>query len=160
MWKKILVPLDGSDLAELALPYAQELADAFNSELTLLYVGEASEEQYLHMYELYLEKMAVQTKKLVKRVSPVVISGKNPAEGIVKYTEKNDVRLIVMASHGSSGIIPWAKGGIASEVIDAIGVAVMMAMVCRPPQWAALNRRVAGDRKYELPDSIGFICVV
>ena len=126
MWKKILVPLDGSDLAELALPYAQELADAFNSELTLLYVGEASEEQYLHMYELYLEKMAMQTKKQVKRVSPVVISGKKPAEGIVKYTEKNDIRLIVMASHGSSGIIPWAKGGIASKVIEAVGVPLLL----------------------------------
>ena len=125
MWKKILVPLDGSDLAELALPYAQELADAFNSELTLLYVGEASEKEYLHMYELYLEKMAVQTKKLVKRVSPVVISGK-PVEGIVKYTEKNDIRLIVMASHGSSGIVPWAKGGIASKVIEAVGVPLLL----------------------------------
>ena len=125
MWKKILVPLDGSDTAELALPYAQELAGAFNSELILLYVGKSSEEEYLHMHELYLEKMAVQTKKVIKRVSPVVISGK-PAEGIVKYTEKNDIRLIVMASHGHSGIIPWATGGIASKVIDAIGVPLLL----------------------------------
>jgi len=125
MWKKILVPLDGSDTAELALPYAQELAGAFNSELILLYVGKSSEEEYLHMHELYLEKMAVQTKKVIKRVSPVVISGK-PAEGIVKYTEKNDIRLIVMASHGHSGIIPWATGGIASKVIDSIGVPLLL----------------------------------
>jgi nucleotide-binding universal stress UspA family protein len=125
MWKKILVPLDGSELAELALPYAHELADAFNSELTLLYVGESSEEQYLHMHQLYLEKMAVQTKKLVRRVTPVVVPGK-PVEGIVKYTEKNDIRLIVMASHGSSGIVPWAKGGIASKVIGAVGVPLLL----------------------------------
>jgi nucleotide-binding universal stress UspA family protein len=125
MWKKILVPLDGSDLAELALPYAEELATAFKSELILLYVGKASEEQYLNMHRLYLEKMAVQTKKAVKRVSPVVIPGK-PAEAIVKYTERNDIRLIVMASHGRSGIIPWAKGGIASKVIDGVGVPLLL----------------------------------
>jgi nucleotide-binding universal stress UspA family protein len=124
MWKKILVPLDGSDLAELALPYAKELAGAFNSELILLYVSEADDE-HLHMHQLYLEKLAGQMKKMVKRVSPVVISGK-PVEEIVKYTEKSDIRLIVMASHGRSGIIPWATGGIASKVIDAIGVPLLL----------------------------------
>ncbi len=125
MWKKILVPLDGSDLAELALPYAEELAAAFKSELILLYVGEASEQEYLHMHELYLEKMTVQTEKVIKRVSPVVVSGK-PAEAIVKYTEKNDIRLIVMASHGSSGIVPWATGGVASKVIEGVGVPLLL----------------------------------
>jgi nucleotide-binding universal stress UspA family protein len=125
MWKKILVPLDGSDLAELALPYAQELAGAFNSELVLLYVSGPADEEHLHMHQLYLEKLAGQTKKLVKKVSHLVISGK-PAEEIVKYTEKNDIRLIIMASHESSGIIPWATGGIASKVIDAIGVPLLL----------------------------------
>jgi nucleotide-binding universal stress UspA family protein len=124
MWKKILVPLDGSDLAELALPYAQELAGTFNSELVLLYVSEADEE-HLHMHQLYLERLAVQMKKQLKRVSPVVIPGKTVGE-IVKYTEKNDIRLIVMASHGSSGTIPWAKGGIADKVIDATGVPLLL----------------------------------
>src|SRR4030042_2555591 len=99
MWQKILVPLDGSDLAELALPYAQELVSAVDSELILLYVSEPAEHEYLHMHQLYLEKVAVQMKKLVKRVSPLVVSGK-PAEEIVNYTEKNDIGLIIMASHG------------------------------------------------------------
>jgi nucleotide-binding universal stress UspA family protein len=125
MWKRILVPLDGSDLAELALPYAQELAVAFNSELILLHVSEPDEEEYLHMHQLYLEKIAGQTKKLVKRVTPALISGK-PFEEIVKYTEKNDIRLIVMASHGHSGLIPWAKEGIADRVIDATGVPLLL----------------------------------
>jgi nucleotide-binding universal stress UspA family protein len=125
MWQKILVPLDGSELAELALPYAQELASTFNSELILFYVSEAAEEEYLHMHQLYLEKIAVPMKKVVKRVSPLVISGKT-VEEIVKYTEKNDIGLIIMASHGHSGIIPWAKGGIASKVIEATGVPLLL----------------------------------
>jgi nucleotide-binding universal stress UspA family protein len=125
MWKKILVPLDGSDLAELALPYARELADAFNSELVLLYVSEPADEEHLHMHQLYLERLAVQMKKQLKRVSPVVTSGKT-VEEIVKYTEKNDIRLIVMASHGRSGIIPWATGSVASKVTDATGVPLLL----------------------------------
>jgi nucleotide-binding universal stress UspA family protein len=125
MWKKILVPLDGSDLAELALPYATELAGTFNSELVLLYVSEEDEE-HLHMHQLYLERLAVQMKKQqLKRISPVVIAGKT-VEEIVKYTEKNDIRLIIMASHGRSGIIPWAKEGVASKVIDAVGVPLLL----------------------------------
>jgi nucleotide-binding universal stress UspA family protein len=131
MWKKILVPLDGSDLAELALPYAQELVSAFDSELILLYVSEPAEHEYLHMHQLYLEKVAVQMKKLVKRVSPLVVSGK-PAEEIVKYTEKNDIGLIIMASHGRSGIIPWATGGIASKVIDATSVPLLLIKTTKP----------------------------
>jgi nucleotide-binding universal stress UspA family protein len=125
MWKKILVPLDGSDLAELALPYAQELADAFNSELVLLYVSEPSDEEHLHMHQLYLKELTDQMKKRVKRLSPVVMEGKT-VEEIVKYTEKNDIRLIVMATHESSGIIPWAKEGVASKVIDAVGVPLLL----------------------------------
>jgi nucleotide-binding universal stress UspA family protein len=127
MWKKILVPLDGSDLAELALPYAEELAGAFNSEIILLYVSEPADEEHLHMHQLYIERLAVQMKKRkkLKRVSPVVVEGKT-VETIVKYTEKNDIRLILMASHGSSGIIPWAKEGVASKVIDGVGVPLLL----------------------------------
>jgi nucleotide-binding universal stress UspA family protein len=119
MWKKIMVPLDGSDLAELALPYAKELAGAFNSELVLLYVSEPADDEHLHMHQLYLERLAVQMKKKqqLKRVSPVVISGKT-VEGIVKYTEKNDVRFIIMASRGSPNI--------ASKVIEATGVPLLL----------------------------------
>jgi nucleotide-binding universal stress UspA family protein len=127
MWKKILVPLDGSDLAELALPYAKELAGAFNSELVLLYVTEPEDEEHLHMHQLYLERLAAQMKKKqqLKKVSPVVIAGK-PDEVIVKYTEKNDIRLIIMSTHEHSGIIPWAKEGVASKVIDAVGVSLLL----------------------------------
>ncbi len=125
MWKKILVPLDGSDLAELALPYAKELASAFNSELVLLYVSGPEDEERLHMHQLYLERLSVQMKKRLKRVSPVVIAGKT-VEEIVKYTDKNDIRLIVMATHESSGIIPWAKEGVADKVIDAVGVPLLL----------------------------------
>ncbi len=125
MWEKILVPLDGSDLAELALPYAEELAMAFNSEVVLLYVSEPAESQYRHMHQLYIEDVAVQVRSSIKKVTPVVLDG-SPAKEIIDYAEKNKVGLIVMASHGRSGIMPWAAGSVASKVLHTAKVPLLL----------------------------------
>ena len=67
MYHKILVPLDGSELAELALPYAEELASRLGSEITLIYVSESARDPYHHMHEFYLEKIVDATKHCVQR---------------------------------------------------------------------------------------------
>ncbi len=53
MFKKILVPLDGSALAEVALPHAEELAGRLGSEVTLVYVSELPVDPYQHMHPFY-----------------------------------------------------------------------------------------------------------
>ena len=131
MWEKILVPLDGSDLAELALPYAEELAAAFNSEVVLVYVDEPAESQYRHMHQVYVEGVAGQMRSRVKKVNPVVLYGK-PAEEIIGYVEKNDVSLIIMTSHGRSGITAWATGSVASKVLHAIWVPLLLIRATKP----------------------------
>ncbi len=133
MWQRILVPLDGSDLAELALPYAEELAAAFNSEVVLLYISEPAESQYLHMHQLYIEDIAGQMRKRVKKVSPLLLSGR-PAEGIIDYAEKNDVSLIIITSHGRSGITSWLVGSIASKVLHAIRLPLLLIRATKPRQ--------------------------
>jgi len=144
MWKKILVPLDGSDLAELALPYAEELAKAFKSEIILLHVSEPSEDRYRHMHELYVKEVADRVKERFKKVSPVVVSGK-AADEIIGYAEKNDVGLIIMTSHGRSGIMSWATGSIASKLLQAAAVPVLLVRAVKPKRKAqrpALLNRV------------------
>ena len=131
MWEKILVPLDGSNLAELALPYAEELAAAFNSEVFLVYVSEPAEDQYRHMHQRYIEDVAKQIGKRIKKVSPLVLSGK-PAEEIIGYAEQNDVGLIIMASHGRSGITPWATGGVAGKVLHAAKIPLLLIKAAKP----------------------------
>lgn len=133
MWEKILVPLDGSNLAELALPYAEELAVAFNSEVVLVYVSEPTESQYRHMHQLYIEDVARQIRKRVTKVSPLVLSGK-PAGEIIGYAEQNDVGLIIMASHGRSGITPWSTGGVASKVLHATKIPLLLIKAAKPRQ--------------------------
>jgi nucleotide-binding universal stress UspA family protein len=131
MWKKILVPLDGSDLAELALPYAGELAAAFSAEVVLVYVDEPAESQYRRMHQLYIEEVAEQMSKAVKKVSPVVISGK-PADEIVSYVERNDIELVIMTSHGRTGITAWATGSVASKVLAATQVPLLLIRAVKP----------------------------
>jgi len=142
MWKKILVPLDGSNLAELALAYAEELAIAFNSELVLLYVNEPKEDQYRHMHQLYVEEVAERVKEHFKkraRVKTVVLSGE-PAEEIIKYAEKNDVGVIIMASHGRSGITGWVMGGVATKLLHTTKVPVMLIRATKLPRKAPRER--------------------
>jgi nucleotide-binding universal stress UspA family protein len=135
MWKKILVPLDGSDLAELALPYAEELANAFKSEIILLHVSEPSESHYQHMHELYVQEVSDRIKERFKKVRPVVVSGK-PADEIISYAEKNKVDLIVITSHGRSGILSWATGSIASKLLHGSEVPVLLVRAAKTKQKA------------------------
>ncbi len=142
MWKRILIPLDGSNLAEQALAYAEELAVAFSSELVLLYVSESREKQYHHMHQLYVEEVAKQLKERFKkraRVKTVVLSGE-PAEEIIGYAEKNNISVIIMASHGRSGITGWVMGGVASKVLHTTKVPVMLIRVAKPPRKAPRKR--------------------
>lgn len=131
MYKRILVPLDGSKLAELALPYAEELAGVFNSEVVLIGISEPGESQYSHMYQLYIEKIAEVVGNRIKKVGsrvivrPVVLDGR-PAEGIIDYAEKNDVSLIITASHGRSGIMSWTLGSVANKVLQRTGTPILL----------------------------------
>lgn len=143
MWEKILVPLDGSELAELALPYAKELAAAFGSEVVLVYVDEPADSQYHHMHQLYIEEVAEQMGKAVKKVSPLILYGE-PAEEIVGYAEKNDVGLVVMTSHGRTGITAWATGSIASKLLQAATVPLLLIRAVKPKR--KVQRKVLLDR--------------
>lgn len=144
MYEKILVPLDGSELSEVALPYAEELAGRLGSDVTLLYVSDSIDDQYRRMRELYLDKVAEATrraaakfldpseKKKVKVSSTTLIG--NPAEEIVRYADKEGMGLIIMATHGRSGIGRWALGSVADKVVRSASqpVALIRATSPRP----------------------------
>ena len=129
MYKKILVPLDGSELAEAALPYAEELAGRLGSEVILIHVYESADEKHHRMHELYIQKMVEATKRGVKSrlgkgqdkeavVKSALLVG-HPAEQIVDYAEEEDIGLILMVTHGRSGIRRWVLGNVASKVATA-----------------------------------------
>jgi nucleotide-binding universal stress UspA family protein len=150
MYRKIIAPLDGSKLAECALPHLEELAKAIKpDEIVLLSVTEriAGRTRAPEMGELvgvsggaavevevgklqkqaerYLERIARQLRSKGIKVRTEVLRG-SPAEEIVRYAEENAVDLIVMASHGRSGPSRWAFGSVADKVFRASCVPVLM----------------------------------
>jgi len=136
MFERILVPLDSSKLADVVLPYAEELAGAFNSEVDLLYVCEPKEEQYQRVHEFYLGKIAELVKRHIGEFYPrkkgtkiqvksVVLLGK-PSEAISHYANHNDINLIVIASRGRFGIMRRLMGEIADRVFQATRMPLLL----------------------------------
>ncbi len=129
MYERIIVPLDGSKLAEAALPYAEELAAKMGSYISLLTVFEPNEVLQPKKHTTYMDQIIKVTKyhanKYIENtgakpieVMKVTLSG-SPAETIIKYASKMPYQLIVMASHGRSGLTRWAVGSVADKVVRA-----------------------------------------
>jgi len=122
---KMVVPLDGSKLAEIALPYAEELGARTGSDIVLLSILEFSDQAH----QTYLQRI-VDVTKLHARKYMVIPGSKevdvfattrdgNPAEAIVDFARKWGHKPIVMATHGRSGIGRWAVGSVADKVVRA-----------------------------------------
>ena len=137
MYEKILVPLDGSEIAERSLPYAEELAGRLSSEIHVVTVEEYNMNQaHAHKPGSHLkgkaETIERNTQKylselLVKSdgVKTVVLIG-HAAEGIVAHADKEDIDLIVMSTHGRTGIKRWALGSVADKTVRATRRPVML----------------------------------
>lgn len=147
MYRKILVPLDGSKLAECVIPYVEELAMRCTAEkVTLISVteriqgyrpisdpGQPLGQRMMpegvgkkeRQAQKYLDRIAKGLKSKGIDVHTEVLLG-NPAEEIAIYAEYNDCDIVVMASHGRSGPSRWAHGSVADKVFKAICVPVLM----------------------------------
>ena len=140
MYRKMLIPLDRSELGEKVLPYATEICARLGLELTLINVISQEEHERASTYKPYLDGVAerllnkahyVQRStgltigKETVRVQTVVTAG-NPPEEILHYSEQNKVDLILMATHGRSGIGRWALGSVADKVLRKSKVPVWL----------------------------------
>jgi nucleotide-binding universal stress UspA family protein len=131
MIKKILIPLDGSEIGELALVYAKELACTMDLEVQMACATERQDEPTLRMCGLYLEGVAERLQTQVKRVNPrsniktVIVDGA-PGEAVIDYSEKEAIDLVIITSHGGSGIMPWAMGSTANKIMQRCQAPVLM----------------------------------
>ncbi len=136
--KQILVPLDGSELAKRALMPAQHLAQAFDAELLLVRVQEPSyaqgglemsmaafDEALGRMVQGYLAEQTQQLKSHGVRARWETHFGM-AAEGILDVAQKCAVNLIVMSTHGRSGIGRWIMGSVADRVLRASRIPVLL----------------------------------
>ena len=141
MYNKILVPLDGSKLAEVALPHAESLATRYDATLVLLSVlnPPVVTDPYAKSAELYQQQLDtlredteiylkgiqgvfkeknIQTEFLVK-LGPVV-------EGIVHTADTIEADLVLIASHGRTGLMRVFFGSVAAGVLNRIEQPLMV----------------------------------
>ena len=142
MTSQILVPLDGSALAERALSCALMLAQGLPADLILLCAVsippdfedvlrdvpedvEAQIEQLGDEARGYLSEVAARLKASDLSVRATVEWGP-AAEVIVDYAENENINFIVMATHGYSGISRWRHGSVAERVLQSASVPVLL----------------------------------
>ena len=144
MYKKILAPLDGSELAECVLPHVESIAKGCDAqEIILLRVVEPlhlyrsteysispEERQRLEDQDMdtardYLERLSKQTKYDGANVQLEVLSGK-AAETIADYATQKEIDLITIATHGRSGVSRWVWGSVADRILRSACVPVLM----------------------------------
>jgi nucleotide-binding universal stress UspA family protein len=141
MFKRLLVPLDTSAVAEIALPYAEEIARHFGSEVILIHVKNQTDVPDKPERRAYLTRMAATTEQNIKKSMDIPPGEKvkvasaivgmprrinHPAEHILDYAEKENISLIVMATHGITGIRRWAMGSTANNVTRAFNRALLL----------------------------------
>ncbi len=139
MYQRILVPLDGSALAEQALPHAVTLVERFEAELVLLKVFPPVEEppgmwspavkearkKARSLTHRYLEHVIARVQEQDVPVQLVIEEG-YPHILITRYAEDNQIDLIVMCTRGRSGIGRWLMGSVADRVSRGARVPVLL----------------------------------
>ena len=145
MYKKILTPLDGSEFSECSLAHLKAIAKGCQvPEVVLLAVVEPvphegaiaaelgddwfknAEKGATEQLQKYLDKVAGNLKNDGIAASTALAKGM-PAEEILQYADKNRVDLIIISTHGRSGIVRWAMGGVADRVVRHSKAPVLIA---------------------------------
>jgi nucleotide-binding universal stress UspA family protein len=142
MIKKILVPLDGSKLAEKALSYATLLTQKLDAELILVRVlppliiisDQNERDSYrsalLQKWEAeansYLRAVQDQLRELGLPAQVEILEGGPVAEMILELACDRMIDLIVMSTHGNSGSDRWVYGSIANKVLEGASCPVFL----------------------------------
>jgi nucleotide-binding universal stress UspA family protein len=124
-YRRVLVPLDGSELAERAIPYAKTIAKTKGSELILFTVSIAAVEQLDRPMKAYLELNANALQSQGIKASIAIAYG-NVADEIVSFADKSNIDLIIISTHGYSGIKRWVLGSVARKVLYGTCVQVLL----------------------------------
>ena len=153
MYQRILVPLDGSELAECVLPHVTSIVEGCRvPEVTFIRVIEPIETSVPIRLEgstiwqqglileadvpkieaelrdaanKYLDRIINQTVLGASKVQSAVIYGK-AAESITEYATENKIDLVIIATHGRSGVSRWIMGSIADRVLRSAKIPIMM----------------------------------
>jgi len=150
MVRKILVPLDGSQLAEQVLPRLQAIVECRGAEIHLLSVApvvdNAAAEVMLYPLYVYREQLAdkdaerrrieIELRNYLQGIARgleqagaevhCVVCFGSPADEILSYASQAAIELIAMCTHGRSGLARWAYGSVADRVLREASCPVLL----------------------------------
>jgi nucleotide-binding universal stress UspA family protein len=154
MYRKIVVPLDGSTFAEQALSHAQTLAVPAESEIHLISVAPMLDDQGLavvdlypiYVYRDYLVDQGQETQRIRGELQDYLnqVAAKlqaagfkarssirfgQPADEILAYAQDQGCDIIVMSTHGRSGVGRWVYGSVADKVLRGSKIPVLLVRV-------------------------------
>jgi nucleotide-binding universal stress UspA family protein len=141
MFKKILVPLDGSELSEAALAYAQDLAHCYEARLYLLRVMQPVNSPTVYITannvirDAKLEALNFAHGRLENLANKIRAEGIDvvanifrgfPYVEILRYVDKNKIDLIVVTAHGFSAITHRLFGSVVDKVLLRTSIPVLL----------------------------------
>lgn len=144
MFEQVIVPLDGSRMAQCALPAAVSIATTYNSEIELLHVLSESQSDVStqvdplqwHMRkaesESYLSTIAHTLAQHDLTTRRTILEGA-AAERIVAHAAAQDVDLLVMSSHGHTGISGWNVSSVAQKIIARANRSILLVRAFQQP---------------------------
>jgi len=132
--------LDGSELAKMALDQAEKLAKAFDAEIILFQVvpfmpiyGSPElvtplivDEKQKEAAETYLLNLSEELKKRGLKVTATVRTGQQVAVEIIDFAKEVGADLIIMCTHGRSGISRWVMGSVALKVLTRAETPILL----------------------------------
>lgn len=141
---KIVVPLDMSTTSEKAIEPALDIARGLGDELVLvtvngprlrgdIHVQKVASSEHVDvadMIEAYLKSKAAEMDGV--DVSFAGLRGEGAAEALIDYSASPDIRMIVMATHGRSGVDRWRLGSITERVVQHSAAPVLVIPTRRP----------------------------
>ncbi len=143
MYKKIMVPLDGSQIAECVIPHIETIAKKSSAKVELVTVIEPLEiptrgqiaisddeikridAEGKKQANKYLDLVSERLTKAGVKNDTVILSGK-AADRLTRYAVNNDIDLIIMATHGRSGISKLFWGSVAEKILRATEIPVLL----------------------------------
>jgi nucleotide-binding universal stress UspA family protein len=149
----VLVPLDGSLLAECVLPHVVAIARAFDAKVILLRVLEKNKTNgTAQMFDLlnwqinktgaklYLDKISARLQKYGLRIETAVLEGL-VAESITEYALSRGVKLVILSSHGRSGLSQWGISSVTQKIIFSAPTSVLIIRAHQPVSSEAIEKQ-------------------
>jgi nucleotide-binding universal stress UspA family protein len=141
MFTKILVPLDGSPLGERALPIALLIAQAMNARLALVRAvwtrGMVPRLDTGSTYQVAMQEAEAYLEMVARRIGPGVqveaaVTHAPSSQGVLRMADEMGADLIVMTTHGRSGVSRWVYGSVAEAILARSHIPVLLVRTQTP----------------------------